>query len=273
MAFCRYPSHSLSCLSCLSCLALSWTHELVDRWLSKGKGKASRLPRIHTIQRLCLLLKDCKTTEYHTTWIRREIVSSCVVNCSCHKQYWWMTWGNGNSKQPTNQCLVTKNYFPYQNSVISDISNHESILAVATINQQSINCTRCLTCSMANDMIGVHSSFTERRLETLKMWPKNWDALLKDFISWQGCVRWMRLILYVISSPNPVKIYLFECITQQGLSKYTFVIFALSTTGQGEFPKNARRFWNSLLRKRLPPNCLSHVNFTTFGLGDSSYAK
>ncbi|KAK6603967.1 flavodoxin [Botrytis cinerea] len=59
----------------------------------------------------------------------------------------------------------------------------------------------------------------------------------------------------------------------QGLSKYTFVIFALSTTGQGEFPKNARRFWNSLLRKRLPPNCLSHVNFTTFGLGDSSYAK
>ncbi|TGO29521.1 hypothetical protein BPAE_0014g00720 [Botrytis paeoniae] len=57
------------------------------------------------------------------------------------------------------------------------------------------------------------------------------------------------------------------------LSKYTFVIFTLSTTGQGEFPKNARKFWNSLLRKRLPPNCLSHVNFTTFGLGDSSYAK
>ncbi|KAF7956090.1 hypothetical protein EAE96_005011 [Botrytis aclada] len=57
------------------------------------------------------------------------------------------------------------------------------------------------------------------------------------------------------------------------LSKYTVVIFSVSTTGQGEFPKNARKFWNSLLRKRLPPDCLSHVNFTTFGLGDSSYAK
>ncbi|RAL58837.1 hypothetical protein DID88_009147 [Monilinia fructigena] len=57
------------------------------------------------------------------------------------------------------------------------------------------------------------------------------------------------------------------------LSKYTLVIFTISTTGQGEFPKNSRQFWNRLLRKRLPPNCLSHVNFTTFGLGDSSYAK
>ncbi|QSZ32284.1 hypothetical protein DSL72_001858 [Monilinia vaccinii-corymbosi] len=57
------------------------------------------------------------------------------------------------------------------------------------------------------------------------------------------------------------------------LSKYTLVLFTISTTGQGEFPKNSRKFWNSLLRKRLPPDCLSHVNFTTFGLGDSSYAK
>ncbi|ESZ94489.1 hypothetical protein SBOR_5137 [Sclerotinia borealis F-4128] len=57
------------------------------------------------------------------------------------------------------------------------------------------------------------------------------------------------------------------------LSKYDFVIFTISTTGQGEFPKNSRKFWNNLLKKRLPPNYLSHVNFTTFGLGDSSYAK
>ncbi|CAD6446106.1 2567a8ef-67dd-4f7b-a6cc-829dab80fcd4 [Sclerotinia trifoliorum] len=57
------------------------------------------------------------------------------------------------------------------------------------------------------------------------------------------------------------------------LLKYQFVIFTISTTGQGEFPKNSRKFWNSLLRKRLPPDCLSHVNFATFGLGDSSYAK
>ncbi|KAI8633431.1 riboflavin synthase domain-like protein [Xylariaceae sp. FL1651] len=55
------------------------------------------------------------------------------------------------------------------------------------------------------------------------------------------------------------------------LLQYTLVIFVVSTTGQGDLPKNARGFWKSLLRKRLPPNCLRSVNFTTFGLGDSSY--
>ncbi|KAF4638070.1 hypothetical protein G7Y89_g30 [Cudoniella acicularis] len=57
------------------------------------------------------------------------------------------------------------------------------------------------------------------------------------------------------------------------LLKHRIVIVAISTTGQGEFPKNARKFWTSLLRKRLPPGCLDHVKFTTFGLGDSSYPK
>ncbi|KAI0489870.1 riboflavin synthase domain-like protein [Xylaria cf. heliscus] len=55
------------------------------------------------------------------------------------------------------------------------------------------------------------------------------------------------------------------------LLQYSLVIFVISTTGQGDLPKNARKFWKSLLRKRLPPNCLRQVNFTTFGLGDSSY--
>ncbi|KAI1755611.1 riboflavin synthase domain-like protein [Xylaria castorea] len=55
------------------------------------------------------------------------------------------------------------------------------------------------------------------------------------------------------------------------LLQYSLVIFVVSTTGQGDLPKNARKFWKSLLRKRLPANCLGQVNFTTFGLGDSSY--
>ncbi|KAI1179445.1 hypothetical protein F4777DRAFT_534347 [Nemania sp. FL0916] len=55
------------------------------------------------------------------------------------------------------------------------------------------------------------------------------------------------------------------------LLSYSFVVFVISTTGQGDLPKNARTFWKSLLRKRLPPDCLSRVSFTTFGLGDSSY--
>ncbi|ORY65070.1 uncharacterized protein BCR38DRAFT_431779 [Pseudomassariella vexata] len=57
------------------------------------------------------------------------------------------------------------------------------------------------------------------------------------------------------------------------LIRYPLAIFVTSTTGQGEVPKNAQKFWKSLLRKRLPPGCLSQVAFTTFGLGDSSYTK
>ncbi|KAI1435669.1 riboflavin synthase domain-like protein [Xylaria sp. CBS 124048] len=57
------------------------------------------------------------------------------------------------------------------------------------------------------------------------------------------------------------------------LLRYPLVIFVISTTGQGDLPKNARKFWKSLLRKRLPPNCLHQVNFTTLGLGDSSYLQ
>ena len=47
----------------------------------------------------------------------------------------------------------------------------------------------------------------------------------------------------------------------------------VSTTGQGDLPTNSRRFWRSLLKKRLPPNLLEGVNITTFGLGDSSYPR
>ncbi|KAF9890990.1 NAPDH-dependent diflavin reductase [Aspergillus nanangensis] len=57
------------------------------------------------------------------------------------------------------------------------------------------------------------------------------------------------------------------------LKSYTIVIFALSTTGQGDLPANARTFWRSMLLKKLPPTFLSGVNFTTFGLGDTSYPK
>jgi sulfite reductase alpha subunit-like flavoprotein len=57
------------------------------------------------------------------------------------------------------------------------------------------------------------------------------------------------------------------------LLKHTLVIFAVSTTGQGDLPANGRSLWKSLLRKSLPPDYLRHVNFTTFGFGDRSYAK
>jgi sulfite reductase alpha subunit-like flavoprotein len=57
------------------------------------------------------------------------------------------------------------------------------------------------------------------------------------------------------------------------LTVESIVIVICSTTGQGELPRNALKFWRVLLRRKLPPTLLSHVKFTTFGLGDSSYPR
>jgi sulfite reductase alpha subunit-like flavoprotein len=85
----------------------------------------------------------------------------------------------------------------------------------------------------------------------------------------------VEIVCNVISSQSPVPGFVHVLIPMQQniLLKHSVVVFVISTTGQGEFPKNARKFWKSLLRKRLPPGCLDHVSFTTFGLGDSSYPK
>ncbi|KJY01844.1 nadph-dependent fmn fad containing oxidoreductase like protein [Zymoseptoria brevis] len=55
--------------------------------------------------------------------------------------------------------------------------------------------------------------------------------------------------------------------------KPTIVIFAMSTAGQGEMPQNARSFWKKLLSSALRPGILRKVRFSSFGLGDSSYAQ
>ena len=49
------------------------------------------------------------------------------------------------------------------------------------------------------------------------------------------------------------------------------VVFIIATTGEGEAPTSMVNSWNFLLRKDLPPNSLEKLNFTVFGLGDSSY--
>jgi sulfite reductase alpha subunit-like flavoprotein len=57
------------------------------------------------------------------------------------------------------------------------------------------------------------------------------------------------------------------------LPEENFIIFIISTTGYGEFPSNSKNFWNFLMRKDLPEDSLGNVNYTVFGLGDSSYEK
>lgn len=57
------------------------------------------------------------------------------------------------------------------------------------------------------------------------------------------------------------------------LPEENFIIFIISTTGYGEFPSNSKNFWNFLMRKDLPEDSLENINYTVFGLGDSSYEK
>ncbi|KAK4625115.1 NADPH-dependent diflavin oxidoreductase 1 [Fulvia fulva] len=64
-----------------------------------------------------------------------------------------------------------------------------------------------------------------------------------------------------------------DSVQLKDITKPTVVIFALSTTGQGEMPQNARAFWQKLLSSALTPGIMRKVHFTSFGLGDSSYAQ
>eukprot|EP00056_Hartaetosiga_gracilis_P004650 m.77020 g.77020 ORF g.77020 m.77020 type:complete len:572 (-) comp11898_c0_seq2:340-2055(-) len=51
------------------------------------------------------------------------------------------------------------------------------------------------------------------------------------------------------------------------------VLFVCSTTGDGDAPDNMLSLWRCLLRRSLPPTTLSSLNYSVFGLGDSSYPK
>ncbi|KAF2232648.1 NADPH dependent diflavin oxidoreductase-like protein 1 [Viridothelium virens] len=57
------------------------------------------------------------------------------------------------------------------------------------------------------------------------------------------------------------------------LPKHDFLAVAISTTGQGDLPANARSFWANLRSTRLRPGVLRALRFASFGLGDSSYPK
>jgi sulfite reductase alpha subunit-like flavoprotein len=57
------------------------------------------------------------------------------------------------------------------------------------------------------------------------------------------------------------------------LHAYTLIVFVVATTGQGDFPDNARRFWTSLLRRKLSSTTLNGIDYAMVGLGDSSYPK
>jgi sulfite reductase alpha subunit-like flavoprotein len=51
-----------------------------------------------------------------------------------------------------------------------------------------------------------------------------------------------------------------------------YFIFVVSTTGYGEPPSNMRKFWKYIMAKENSLD-LTHINYTVFGLGDTSYER
>lgn len=60
---------------------------------------------------------------------------------------------------------------------------------------------------------------------------------------------------------------------KQLVTETRYLIIICSTTGQGELPRNAKKFMKFLLKRKLPSDLLNHIHLSTLGLGDSSYVK
>ena len=69
------------------------------------------------------------------------------------------------------------------------------------------------------------------------------------------------------------KIMAFDEYTIFNLPTEKLAVFIVATTGDGDPPTPMINAWKFLLRKDLPPGSLANLNFTVFGLGDSSYEK
>lgn len=57
------------------------------------------------------------------------------------------------------------------------------------------------------------------------------------------------------------------------LPQEDYVIFVVSTTGQGDAPDPMKTFWRFLLQRHLGNHWLEGVRYAVFGLGDSGYQK
>lgn len=56
------------------------------------------------------------------------------------------------------------------------------------------------------------------------------------------------------------------------LNNSDYVIFVCSTTGNGDFPENASRFWRKIKSRKLEKELFSNVNYSICALGDSNYS-
>lgn len=55
----------------------------------------------------------------------------------------------------------------------------------------------------------------------------------------------------------------------KNLETYDYIVFLVSTTGDGDFPDNANKFWRKM--RRYKEKDLKKVNYCILGLGDTNY--
>ncbi|KAJ8035785.1 Methionine synthase reductase [Holothuria leucospilota] len=57
------------------------------------------------------------------------------------------------------------------------------------------------------------------------------------------------------------------------IEKERCLVMVVSTTGEGDPPETAEKFWRRLKKKTLPSNHLAHLRYTLLALGDSNYTN
>ena len=64
-----------------------------------------------------------------------------------------------------------------------------------------------------------------------------------------------------------------ETATERSSQKTKHVIIIVSTTGNGDPPENASKFWRKIRRRTQKSDLCSSIRFTILGLGDTNYDK
>jgi sulfite reductase alpha subunit-like flavoprotein len=85
-------------------------------------------------------------------------------------------------------------------------------------------------------------------------------------------------IFHILSSSSStsvktVRISSIDDYNIESLPNESFILFIISTTGDGEVPSSMKYFWKFLLQRSLPKNSLDNLAYGIFGLGDSGYDK
>lgn len=56
-------------------------------------------------------------------------------------------------------------------------------------------------------------------------------------------------------------------------NKADCIFIICSTTGNGEAPDNAYKFWKTIKNRSIPKNCFQNIKYSVLALGDTNYSN